>query len=72
MHSDSRWEDGTPRSRHNAFDWRAFATALLVGDMEKAQTAARVGAAAAATKRAAGQPVMPRLRLAGSQFKEAV
>jgi hypothetical protein len=70
MHDDSRWPDGTPRSRNNAF------TSFLFGNVSeqvaKEQSAKRAGEASAATKRANGKPIMPRLYLRGSRFKEAV
>jgi hypothetical protein len=59
------WEDGTPRSQGNAFTSAGYGGARL--DMAKESAALRAGTNAAATKRARGQDLMPRLTLKGSK-----
>lgn len=60
------WEDGTPRSSGNAFTSAGYL------DMSRESAAARAGANAAATKRARGQDLMPRLALKGSKQRMRV
>ncbi len=58
------WDDGTERSADNVFSWK---TARSGVDMKPESAALRAGANAAATKRARGQPLMPKLHLRGSK-----
>lgn len=65
----AKWPDGTKKSTDNVFtsagavDWAK--------DPQLNGTAARIGQASAATKRKAGQPLMPTLTLKGSLPKVA-
>ena len=68
MRNPAFWPDGTPRSQNNAFTGHGY-VASTVDDIRKADTAARVGRDAAATKRAKGQALMPVLSLPGSTPK---
>lgn len=63
---DLFWPDGTPRSQQNAFCWRTRPPSI---DMSEESTNQRSGANAAATKRARGQELIPKLHLKGSQPK---
>lgn len=68
MRNPARWPDGTPRSQNNSFTGHGY-EASTVKEIIKADTAARVGREAAATKRAKGQALMPVLSLPGSTPK---
>jgi hypothetical protein len=59
------WPDGTVRSQNNAFTGHGYTCSRL--DMSAESAAARAGANAAATKRARGQDLMPKLYLKGSK-----
>lgn len=66
--TDPVCECGVVFSRHNAFFFRCknFRLPYTV-DMRAENAAARAGANAAATKRARGQDLMPKLHLKGSK-----
>jgi hypothetical protein len=58
------WDDGTPRSQNNAFTGYVGAHRV---DLSAESAAARAGSNSAATKRARGQELMPKLHLKGSK-----
>lgn len=58
------WPCGTPRSQNNAFTSSGYPVPL---DLRRENAAALAGANSAATKRARGQDLIPRLHLKGSK-----
>ena len=69
MRNPAFWPDGTRRSQDNAFTGHGYVSST-VQEIIKADTAARVGRDAAATKRAKGQALIPVLCLPGSTPKK--
>lgn len=63
------WEDGTLRSQNNAFTGYAGAHRV---DLSAESAALRAGANSAATKRARGQELMPKLHLKGTRPRRQV
>jgi hypothetical protein len=58
------WDDGTIRSQNNAFTSSRYRV-----DMSRESSALVAGANSAATKRARGQDLMPKLHLKGSNHR---
>jgi hypothetical protein len=58
------WEDGSARSQGNAFTASGYRV-----DMARESAALVAGANSAATKRARGQDLMPKLHLKGSNHR---
>jgi hypothetical protein len=63
---------GVTLSRHNAFHWQCSHYRPFKVDMSADSAAARAGANSAATKRARGQELIPKLHLKGSKHRARI